>query len=229
MVIGSGEVGGAIAEVLALQHDTHIRDIVKVGPDHADVLHICFPWSESFIEHVREYVIEYGPSLVIVHSTVPVGTCEELEAVHSPVRGRHPFLADSIRTFVKFFGGPGAERAAAIFSACGVPTRTVADACVTEAGKLWELAQYGVNILVEKAIWSYCQDNGIDFDVVYGEFARTYNDGYKAMGDEQFVRPVLRHVPGPIGGHCVLQNVAHIDHPLARWVAHTRDCVDCAP
>lgn len=224
VVIGAGEVGCAIAEVLASTYpDVHLRDIVDYdGPSTADVLHICFPYSPFFVEAVRDYTTEYQATLVIIHSTVPRGTSATLGAVHSPVRGKHPNLALSIRTFVKFFGGPNAKEAADIFIACDVPVRIVARSDDTEAAKLWELAQYGLAIAIEKSIHAYCESAGVDFDVVYTEFAQTYNRGYEELGDSQYVRPVLTHMPGPIGGHCVVPGSLMLNHPLAALVAEAR-------
>ena len=218
VVIGAGQVGSAIAQVLGARHEVHLRDVELSGPPLAEVLHICFPWGPEFKQQVKMYVTQYEPDLVVVHSTVPVGTCASLGAVHSPVRGRHPFLAQGIRTFVKFFGGPRAAEAAAAFTYCGVEVRCVPESDTTEAGKLWELVQYGMQIVVEKQMYAFCQKYGLDFDVVYTEFAHTYNTGYTALGEEQFRRPVIAHVPGPIGGHCVVQNSGLLPHVLAEFV-----------
>lgn len=229
VVIGAGEVGQAIAEVLRKgpNNAVHLRDILDTpeGPAGADILHICFPYGWDFVADVRAYAEHYQPSLVIVHSTVPIGTTAELGsgAVHSPVTGKHPNLAQSILTFNKFFGGPRALEAAAIFDDCGVSTRCTRLAANTEAGKMWELAQYGINIVVEKAIHEYCEQQGLDFDIVYTEFAKNYNSGYSQLGDTQFVRPILKHVPGPIGGHCVVPGSLLLGHPLASLVAEAHE------
>lgn len=204
IVLGAGEVGRAVAEVLAYKHSIWLRDIEPSGPTKADVLHVCFGWSSSFEITVRDYMRYYQPSLVIVHSTVPVGTCERLDVVHSPVTGKHPDLAKSILTFTKFFGGWQASLAASIFEQCGVTTRVLSRASECEAGKLWELTQYGIAIAVEKQIHAYCEAHGLDFDVVYTAFAHNYNEGYERLGYPEFSRPVLSHVDGPIGGHCVV-------------------------
>lgn len=193
-----------------------MRDIDPDG-GHADVLHICFPWSERFVSAVAGYVAEHSADLVVVHSTVPVGTCDPHGWVHSPVRGRHPNLEAGIRGFTKHFGGARAAQAADIF--IGVRAALHHRAAETEAGKLWELAQYGIQIHVEKEIHAWCQANDVDFDVVYRQMAQTYNAGWTDLGHPEFVRPVLEHVPGPVGGHCVTQNAALLDHPLADLVA----------
>lgn len=223
VVIGAGEVGQAITEVLLVGYDNvHLRDVAKDGPSQADVLHICFPYSVSFKEYVEAYVDEYQAKLVIIHSTVPLGTSSALNAVHSPVRGKHPALVESLRTFVKFFGGPKAQQAADIFARCNVPVKTVLHSEDTEAGKLWELAQYGLAIAIEKSIYAYCEMMELDFNTVYTLFAETYNQGYTMLGDDQYVRPVLRHMPGPIGGHCVVPGSLMLNHPLASLVAEAR-------
>jgi len=215
LVVGAGEVGTALHTVLGTRAACEIRDVLPVGDVQAEVLHIAFPWSERFVEQVQGYVAEHGAELVVVHSTVPVGTCDAHGWVHSPVRGRHPHLAEGLRTFVKHFGGERAYEAARHWPGW---SRVHAWARDTEAGKLWELIQYGINIQVEKAIHEWCTERGADFEIVYTEFAETYNRGYRELGEERFVRPVLDHVPGPIGGHCVVQNAGLIDHPLARIV-----------
>lgn len=90
----------------------------------------------------------------------------------------------------------------------------------TEAGKLWELVQYGLQVRVCQAIHEWCMARGLDPDVVYRQFAEEYNAGYATLGYRRFVRPVLDYVPGPIGGHCVARNAPMIDHPIAEVVQH---------
>lgn len=207
VVIGAGEVGRAIGEVLGCE----VRDIE--GTSHpADVLHICFPWSEGFIEAVEDYRGQYQPSLIVVHSTVPVGTCRRLNAVHSPVTGKHPHLAESIRTFVKLFGGDRAAEAAELF--VGVRTETYPDPETTEAGKLWATLQYGWLIALQKEAYRFCQQVGADPDIAYRRFNEVYNAGYAAL-DEPYRLPILDNVPGPIGGHCVIPNARLTPTPIA--------------
>lgn len=217
VVVGAGEVGTAVAAVLERAHQVTLRDIEPVTAK-ADVLDICIPWSERFVEYVHDYVKHHEPSLVVVHSTVPTGTCDEHGWVHSPIRGRHPYLEEGVATFVKHFGGVRAAEAAKSWVLAGVTTAEHDRARDTEAGKLWELAQYGVQIQVEKAIHEWCEAHDVDFDVAYTAMAHSYNEGFQALGESRFTRPVLEHVPGPIGGHCVLQNSHLIDHELTRVV-----------
>lgn len=218
LVVGAGEVGAAVAAVLARAHHTQVRDLEPVDVQ-ADVLHVCFPWSDRFVAEVQRCEREHGADLVVVHSTVPVGTCDPHGWVHSPVRGRHPDLAESLTAFTKHIGGRRADEAADALEAAGIATTVHPRAAETEAGKLWELVQFGQQVLIEQQIDAWCVEHGLDPDVVYREFAETYNVGYSKIGLDRFVRPVLEHVPGPIGGHCIRQCSALLDHPLAEMVA----------
>jgi len=204
LVVGAGEVGTALHAVLSRAHPTVVRDVDPVDLSPVDVLHVAFPWTPAFADQVAGYEAGHRAGLVIVHSTVPVGTCDPHGWVHSPVRGRHPDLAPSLTAFVKHVGGGRAEEAAEVLEAAGITTMVHDRAAETEAGKLAELAQFALQVVVEKEVHAWCQREGLDFDVVYRRFAETYNAGYETLGDLRFVRPVLEHMPGPIGGHCVV-------------------------
>ena len=204
LVLGLGEVGSSVREVLGCEGiDKDVQNIPQ-----ADVIHVCFPYSEKFVDIVNNYALQTQAQLIIVHSTVPVGTCKSIgeHVVHSPIRGKHPRLAESIRTFVKFFGGPRAQEAAQIFIDKGVRTLTSARAENTEAMKLWDTEIYREAILLNKKIHQYCVDNGLDFDIVYTQANSTYNEGYSKLGFPEYTKYVLKYVEGPIGGHCVDPN-----------------------
>lgn len=217
LVVGAGEVGTAVHAVLSRAHPTYLRDVASVDIE-ADVLDVCIPWSETFVDDVHRYAVEHGARLVVVHSTVPVGTCDANGWVHSPIRGRHPDLEDGVLVFTKHFGGENADAAVKDWKGCGVTTVTHPRAAETEAGKLWELAQYGVQIRVEKAIHEWCSERSLDPDVVYTQMARTYNEGFQKLGCEHFTRPVLTHQPGDIGGHCVVPMSWLLEHPISEIV-----------
>lgn len=215
LVIGLGEIGSAIQKILGCDgYDAKFEDNVSIeGP--YDVIHICFPYNEEFIGAVRDYRDITQAKLVIVHSTVPVGTCDTLGVVHSPVRGVHPKLEEGIRTFTKFFGGEQAMTAAKIFRAKGIKTMCSLEARETEALKLWDTTIYGWNILIQKAIKAYCEKNDLDFGMVYTMANKTYNAGYEALGHPEFTKYVLKDFPGTIGGHCVRENWELLDDPIA--------------
>lgn len=204
LIVGFGEVGKAVHAILK----GGIHDTLKGFECEAksNVLHICFPYFKGFVKEVKKYQKKFEPKLTIIHSTVPLGTSKKCNAVHSPIRGVHPHLEEGIRTFVKYFGGKDAKKAAKIFSDVGITTSVVRDSRTTEALKLWDTNQYGVFILLNKEIYAWCKKHKVDFDVVYTSANETYNDGYSKLGRHDVMRPVLKYMEGPIGGHCVVQN-----------------------
>lgn len=224
LVIGSaGQIGSAIRQIL----DCDGYDIAdeKNPGNFYDVIHICIPYSEDFVEIVNEYVNRFEPELIIIHSTVPVGTCEKMglaeDVVYSPVRGIHPDLERGIRTFLKIFAGEKAKEAALIFQQKGVPCSFATyDNAVRslEAAKLWDTTQYGWNIVLEKAIHQYCVANGLEFKLVYTLFNETYNKGYEDLGHPEFKKYILKHIPGKIGGHCVNANLDLLHSPISRII-----------
>lgn len=220
LIIGAGEVGTALSNIFK---DAEILDSNKgLRPSgyHFNVIHVCFPCAdqETFIKEVSKYQNQYGPEITIIHSSVPIGTCEQLDAVHSPIRGVHPHLEKGIRTFVKYFGGFKAHKAAQLFEDMGIQTRVIRDSRTTEAAKLWDTTQYGIMILVEKEIYKFCRDNGLDFEVIYASFNETYNEGYRELDMGYVNRPALMHKDGKIGGHCVVENAMLLNTPLAKLI-----------
>lgn len=216
IVIGLGEVGKAIQEILSCEGHDPFKKIIYSGT--CDVIHVCIPHSDKFIEIVKEYKKQFKPSLTIIHSSVPVGTTEKLNAVHSPIRGVHPNLALGVKIFVKFFGGKRSCEASKIFSDLGIKTFCVEDSRNTEALKLWDTTQYGIMILLNKEIHKYCEENNLDFDVVYGLGNSTYNEGYVNLGRHEVVRPYLKYMEGKIGGHCVVPNAKLIKSQLSKLI-----------
>lgn len=220
LIIGGGEVGKALLKVLSPRYDTQLRDMSDNVQGHFDVLHIAYPHVENFIEVTKKYIEEYTPALIVIHSTVPVGTTKTFGdiAVSSPVRGAHPNLAEGIQTFVKYFGGPKAKEAADIFASIGVPTRVFEKAETAELGKLLDTAYYAWNIIFAKEVKRVCDKMDLDFDEVYTTPNKDYNEGYKKLGKPNVIRPVLEPTPGPIGGHCVIPNAELLDDWLTEII-----------
>lgn len=223
LVIGLGEVGTALQAIL----DCDSYDIVASPEDDRrgpyDILDICIPYSDSFHEIVAAYKLHYRPEHTVIHSTVPVGTSDALNAHHSPVRGKHPDLKPSLLTFVKFIGGSNAGELALEYEKYGFKMRAVKDARTTEALKLWETTRFADSIVLEKEIYEYCQRNNLDFDLVYTEAIKTYNDGYEEMGLPRFASPIIEHQDGPIGGHCVIPNCHLLQSPTAKRIINFND------
>lgn len=224
LVAGYGEVGKAITNVLRMNYEVDVYDIKDeeaqlVSKGTYDFIHICFPYSERFLHDVKTFKWELkNDGILIIHSTVPVGTSDKLGAVFSPVRGKHPHLTRSLFMFTKFFGGPKAQETANIFADIGIDVEIAECTKSLEAAKLWDTTQYGRDILTQKEIHEYCQKNGLDFDTVYTDFNITYNIGYSKCELYSYARPVLNQVDGPISGHCVVENSHLLDSPIAKEI-----------
>jgi len=224
IVIGAGEVGQAIIE---LEEDaSHSVAVVdkKYDSDPPQkkykVMHVCIPFTPHFISDVDMYIQTYSPSLVIVHSTVPVGTTEQLNPVtsivHSPVRGKHPDLAKSLRAFHKYVGGPkpACVSAIAYMRELGIKSTYIGDYKATELAKLLDTTYYGWCIAFAERANELCSKYGVDYDFVYTDWNQTYNEGYTRLGVSNVVRPVLDPPQGGLGGHCVTSNAILLDDPV---------------
>lgn len=224
LVIGAGEVGRALFNVLSDgDWSVGLKDL-EILDAPADMLHICYPYDEDFAHETRHYVRHHEARVVVVHSTVKPGTCDAEGWNHSPVRGRHPDLEKSLRTFIKPVGGPDStEVAESVYGPLDLAYTTWPRALECEVGKVFELVQYGVQIQVQREIFRVCNEMGADPEVVYTQFAHEYNHGYDRLSMWQFIRPVIEDMPGPIGGHCVVQNAGLVDSPLSRIVTQGFD------
>lgn len=218
LIIGTGEIGTSLARVLDSVYYVDTFDIKNTNNAatpkldvHYKVIHICFPYSDKFISSVQDYMAKFTPNLVIVHSTVPVGTTRKLgkTAVHSPVNGRHPWLEQSIKTFVKFLGGSDVYHtfeAVNHLNKAGIVTHVLVNSEATELAKILCTTQLGVHVVVMKEIAKLCDEYQVPFHEVYTEWNNAYNQGYSKLGEVRFFRPILFPIDGGIGGHCVVPN-----------------------
>ena len=220
-ILGYGEIGKSIGRLYLHNPKTphpFIKELDSIDPGYKDseILHICIPWSDKFIDTVVNEMHDTKAQLVIIHSTVKPGTTKKIldecfherMVVHSPVRGMHPDLAESLKTFVKYIGADdmkSAIEAEKCLNKIGIKTKVIMPSKATEIAKLLSTSYYGICIAWHGEMKRYCDKHKVNFDIIK-EFNGTYNDGYKKMGIENVVRPILDPPEGPIGGHCVVPN-----------------------
>lgn len=204
IVIGLGEIGKPIYRILQETHGVENVYGFDMAYDDAPVpsaaysLHICLPWSNQFVGIVKAYQALYEPELTIVHSTVPIGTSDQLEAVHSPVLGRHPDMYNDIANrYVKWFGGVKSDEASDLFK--NLATHCVMDAKETELLKLICLAKYGKDIAFANYAKDVCEKYGFSYETVLA-WDHDYNNGVPS----HLRRPLIYPSLGAIGGHCVV-------------------------
>ena len=213
ILVGYGEIGKAVKEVFKSTIDIHVYDYPIYEQveylDSYDLMFVAFPYDDDFIDQVKGYQERFNPKGTIIFSTVQIGTTDQIEhAVHSPIEGKHPNLAESIRLAPRWVGGESGHWNAFIadfFINCGLDVHFVLNAKTTEFLKLSSTSLYGVNIEFARYRKVVCDELGIDYRLVK-EFDQDYNELYKMLGLEQYQRYILDPPEGPIGGHCVTEN-----------------------
>ena len=233
-ILGCGQVGSSLKKVVAEKYPVYCRDLSfdEIGDKKIDILHICIPYSDKFVETVVKAIKELKPKLVLIEATVKVGTTREIaeqvgcQTAHSFIRGLHPNLEAGIKTFMKMVGGidAGATRAAGeYYESLGIRTISCKKPEETEAAKLWSTTYYALCIVFQKEVHKYCQERWLDFHTVYTLANRTYNRGYEKLGLPDFVRPILKQVDGKIGGHCLTSNCKILGGDVADFILEKND------
>jgi len=231
-IVGCGEVGSAIRAVASKIYLVKVFDPAKGVTEEWEspsIAHVCIPFTykakKAFIKNLRHWCDI--ADVVILHSTVPVGTCDEIDRanlVYSPVRGRHENhgLAAGVRTFTKYVASRDKQAASAaikFLQSLSVTVKKFPDYATLEAAKIFSTTYYGMCIRFAKLYKEYCDTHGLDFEQAYTEWNESYNKGYKELDESHFVRPVLKATPGAIGGHCIAQNLEFIpDFIIAREI-----------
>jgi UDP-N-acetyl-D-mannosaminuronate dehydrogenase len=204
LVVGLGEIGRPLLEILREAHDAAGRDIEDRPFDGVQILHICFPYSTDFVSSAARYASMYEPEVVVVDSTVVPGTTMEIQekagvpAVYSPVRGKHARMTDELRRYRKFVAGASAAAVALVeqhFAAAGITTQRMSSSEALELAKLLETTYLGVLVA-----WAQEMDrfaDAVDAD---------YWEATAFLEEIDFLPPVVFQ-PGYIGGHCVMPNL----------------------
>jgi UDP-N-acetyl-D-mannosaminuronate dehydrogenase len=215
LVIGVGEVGGPLAQVLerhlpVLRLDIEPRDFV----DRIGVMHVCFPFRDraQFTSDVVSYIRRFNPALTVINSTVIPGTTRAIARAagrsicYSPVRGKHVEMAKALVHYAKFVAGTDARAVDAAlehFNSAGLKTRRVASPETLELAKLAETTYFGVCIAFAQELNRYAETVSADYD----ETVRFF--------EEVEFLPRQSYFPGFIGGHCVIPNI-HLLQQVAR-------------
>jgi len=218
-IIGYGEIGKSLEKCyLGKKFDIFIKDInIDEGLADCDILNVCIPYSNNFVEVVSDYILQLNPKLTIIHSTVIPGTTQKIimqanthDIVHSPVRGVHPNLYEGLKTFTKYIGSDQpevADKTAQHFQQIGINGVIVNNSKISELAKILCTTYYGMCIAWHNDINELCKELNVDFEQVSTTWNTSYNEGFKELGMENVVRPVL-YPPkdNKIGGHCVIPN-----------------------
>jgi UDP-N-acetyl-D-mannosaminuronate dehydrogenase len=207
LVVGLGEVGGALAEVLDRSETVLRIDIAPVEINEPiNIMHICIPFKvqADFEAATVEYIKRFKPALTIINSTVMPGTTRSIAEksgaalAYSPVRGKHVRMQQDMLHYCKFVAAiesDDAARAASHFQAAGMKTRIVNKVETLEVAKLAETTYFGVCIAYAQELNRYCERVGGNYEEAIGFF------------EEVGFLPLQPYFPGFIGGHCVIPNI----------------------
>jgi UDP-glucose/GDP-mannose dehydrogenase family, central domain len=207
LVVGVGEVGGSLAEVLERRYRVARLDLAPVAIDApVGVMHICFPFTSrgQFESAARAYIRRFRPRLTIINSTVMPNTTRNLAQAtgvpiaYSPVRGKHARMVQELLHYSKFISAPepeAAEMARAHFEGAGMKTRLLEAPETLELAKLAETTYFGVIIAFAQELNRYAQATGANYEELTSFF------------EEVGFLPPAKYYPGFIGGHCVIPNI----------------------
>ena len=213
IIIGDGEIGKSLQKVIGGEI---VGKTKKQG--QYDIIHICFPFFEGFVEEVKRYQKLFNPKYTVIHSTVPIGTSRKCDAIHSPVVGIHPYLEESLKTFVKFLGGEKSGEVADYFRKHNMKVYITDKQESTELIKLLCTTKVGVDVEYTKDVKRQCDKYEVPFEL-WTIWSDNYNKGYSKIGQEQFSRPNLVPMMKPIGGHCIMPNAKLIDTIFTRLLS----------
>lgn len=207
LVVGMGEVGRPLFHILSGTYECIAVDAEPVHVQQpCDVMHICYPFSvPDFVGTTLEYIDQYQPALTIVNSTVSPGTTRKLQQgaenrliAYSPVRGKHARMEADMLKYRKFVAALRPEALAAAvghFAGAGLKTATFRTPELAELSKLLETTYLGVLVA-----WAQ------EIERLAGSFDGDFEDVNAFIEEIDFLPSHI--FPGPIGGHCVLPNIA---------------------
>jgi hypothetical protein len=214
LIVGIGEVGGALAQVLECVQPVLRLDLEpQEFADPIGVMHLCFPYisRHQFESAAADYIKRFSPHLTIVNSTVVPGTVRSIagrtgtRVAYSPIRGKHAKMVQDLLHYTKLVAAPASEMAELAeehFRNAGFKTRRFSRVETLELAKLAETTYFGVLIAFAQELNRLADKAGADFSEALDFF------------DEIEFLPRTRYFPGFIGGHCVIPNI----HLLERVV-----------
>lgn len=220
-IVGYGEIGESLEKCyLGKDFQIKIADISKninnLTQD-IDILNVCIPYTDKFVDIVTTYITDYKPKLTIIHSTIIPNTTRQIitksnnkMVVHSPVRGVHPKLYEGLKTFIKVIGSDDAAAIDATkkhFDELELKYEIYYNSTASELAKILCTTYYGMCIAFHNDIFQLCEKYDVPFNEVATKWNTTYNEGYQKLGMSNVIRPVL-YPPkdNKIGGHCIIPN-----------------------
>jgi UDP-N-acetyl-D-mannosaminuronate dehydrogenase len=230
--VGTGEIGKPMYELLSGVYKTLPIDPAHYPENQGELvdcnfMHVCIPGElEYFDETVLDYIHQYEPDVVFIHSTVVPGTTRRLNdrlktsrIMFSPVHGKHrnnQMKKDMLR-YPKYLGymkdTPTAFIDAAhdhLYGAGFADIRMTDKPENVEWSKVLSTTQFGLIVAWTQEVERICDEFNLDYDYVT-DFFSIQEDSRGAM------------YPGFIGGHCVMPNIKIIKEI---WQSYLLDWIE---
>jgi len=208
LLVGYGEIGSGLYEVLSKKHQIMIYDPDKKkfggNLQAIKILLVAIPYSDNFENNVRQWQ-KINPKATLIFSTVPVGTCSKLKALHFPIEGKHPHIARDLELNRHHFLGGHNEIIETFLLDAGLQFTILDKPEHTEFLKLRSTSYYGVCIEFARYSKRVADQIGLTYSAIK-EYDHAYNSLVEKRGTPEHIRPVLDPPEGEIGGHCVRPN-----------------------
>ena len=229
LILGMGEVGSALYELLTERKidvegfdadDTKCKLSMTEAIICNGMMHVCIPYNVTFVSDVVQATFEYNPKVIIIHSTIPSGTCSEITRAiegkiplfYSPIRGVRERLLQDLKLYDKFIAPhrPSFEDELKVRFGEIAWYESVAS---LELAKIMETTYYGFLIAFRKDIDEKFADMKLDSQIFW-EFCF---EVHLHLG----TRPVMVNDGEKIGGHGVINNLDLLPKELSfykEWI-----------
>ena len=222
MVVGLGEIGKPILQLiskatLAIGYDKYEKlmnkkQFLKYEKLETNLLHICIPFSEKFIQNVILLSKKFKPQGIVIHSTISPNTTNKIQSllsipvIYSATRGVHKRMLYDLKRYTKFYAveanAPNATWASLIYmklmKKCGIKVKKMSNPLTLELAKIIvDTSYYGWLINYAQLSNMIAIENKVD----YNEMWSFSDEIHKFLGN----RPKM--FPGYIGGHCIIPNL----------------------
>lgn len=207
VITGLGEVGKPLYQLISQHRKTTGIDVGTPldGIREVEILHVCFPFQiRDFIGEVARYADLFKPELIVINSTVAVGTTRAvavrtgIPTVNSPIRGKHARMFEELQKYTKFVGASDpvtGQQAVQHFESVGLKVKLLSSPEATELAKLTETTYFGLMIAWAQELERYCDRSGANYEEIISFY------------EEIKFFPPVKYFPGVIGGHCVMPNI----------------------
>lgn len=187
-------------------------------PQKIELMHVCNPFTSTFVNEVEQYFRKWRPRSVVIHSTVKPGTTKVLHdqlpkgnVVYSPIRGVHARMLSDLKRYKKFYSSyPSTDESLfrdCFQDDCGLRIERFSTPLALETAKIFvDTSYYGWIIVYGQLLDKLCKEYGLE----YIELWKFAEEIHEFLGN----RPKVYVDPKGIGGHCILQNLDLIEDIL---------------